>query len=125
MICQNLVVEGTDEISAEILDIIDLSHFYKNALDHVDICLEHLGLYHASGETCTSECGVRQRGADLVNDKADDIICFCIAVPTVSGQPVSEIAVVDILFHDFRVILNFFCVISLILLFNISTVENL
>lgn len=57
--------------------------------------------------------------------KADDIICFCIAVPTVSGQPVSEIAVADILFHDFRIILNFFFVISLIRLFNIFTVENL
>ena len=42
MICQNLVVEGTDEISAEILDIIDLCHIFKDILYHVDIGFEHL-----------------------------------------------------------------------------------
>ena len=105
-------LERTDEISAEILYTIDLSHFYKNALYHVDISLEHFRLYHASGEIRTSERGVRLRGADLVNDKADDIICFCIAVPTVLTEPVTKMPVVEILPDNLCEILNFFCVIS-------------
>lgn len=86
MICQDFVVEGADEIFAEILDIIDLCHIHKDILDHVNISPKHLGLYHASGEIRTSERGVRQSRAYFVNDKADDIICFCIAVPTVNGS---------------------------------------
>jgi hypothetical protein len=128
MICQDLIVEGTDEVFAEVLDVIDLCHIDKHVLDHVDIRLKHFGLNNGSGEFLPSECAVRQRGTYLVYDKADNIICFCIAVTTVNGQPVSEMPIGDILSYDFRVIFNFFCVISfrlsLIGLFNSRFVEN-
>ena len=124
MICQNLVVEGTDEISAEILDIIDLSHFQQDILHHVDVGLQHLGLYHGSWESLTSERCVWRSRADLIYDKADNVICFFVSIVSVLCQPVAKISLADIVFYDFRVILNFFCVILVIQLFNSRNVES-
>ena len=86
MICQNLVVEGTDEVSAEILNIIDLRHFQQDILYHVDVRLQHFGLYNSSWEFLTSERGVRQSGTDLIYDKADNDICFFVMCNIVDLQ---------------------------------------
>ena len=48
--CDEFLSSCAYEIFAEVLDMIDLSHFHEDALHDVQISFQHLGLYHASVE---------------------------------------------------------------------------
>ena len=71
-----------------------------------------------------SERDVRRSRADLIYDKADNVICFFVSIVSVLCQPVAKIAIADVVFYDFCVILYFFCVISVSQLFNTRNVES-